>query len=149
MLVVDCRRRQGRLREIPSDVPRTYRGARQVQLHVRAHRLAYQLQHGVAVVTKLVLHTCDNPRCVRPSHLFLGTQLDNRRDCKKKGRTAHPDLRGENHNQARLSWADVREIRKTYARGGYGAGPKLARRFKISTHHVYGIAHGKSWKEGR
>jgi hypothetical protein len=55
----------------------------------RAHRLMYEFFYGVKPGKLLVLHTCDNPRCVKPSHLFLGTHSDNLQDCITKGRFIH------------------------------------------------------------
>lgn len=55
-----------------------------------AHRTAYELSHQISVpATHMVCHHCDNPPCIRPSHLFLGTNLDNFRDSIRKGRDAY------------------------------------------------------------
>src|SRR5438034_5336909 len=57
---------------------------------ILAHRLAWELTNGPIPDGIAVCHHCDNPRCVRPDHLFLGTQRDNLRDMRKKGRGAIP-----------------------------------------------------------
>lgn len=61
---------------------------------VRAHRFAWEQEHGPIPDGLFVLHRCDNPPCVRPSHLFLGTAFDNMADAKAKGRMVPPPSRG-------------------------------------------------------
>jgi len=68
---------------------------------VLAHRAAWILTHGEIPSGMNICHTCDNPICVNPSHLFLGTHQDNMRDRDSKGRGVVPDNRGENHWTAR------------------------------------------------
>jgi hypothetical protein len=57
-----------------------------IPLHMRAHRLSYLLHFGPPPDDRLVLHTCDNPPCVNPEHLYLGTAKDNAQDMLKRGR---------------------------------------------------------------
>lgn len=72
-----------------------------------AHRVAWEREHGPIPDGMLVCHSCDNPPCVNPSHLFLGTHRDNTNDKIAKGRQA----RGETHRAAVLRNAQVLEIR--------------------------------------
>jgi hypothetical protein len=78
-----------------------------------AYRLSYELAHGPIPDGLLVCHHCDNPRCVRPEHLFLGTCADNNADKAVKFR----GIRGEQHHRARLTEQEVLAIRQNYAAG--------------------------------
>lgn len=74
----------------------------------RAHRLAFRLFNGDVESSLMVCHSCDNPGCVNPSHLFVGTALDNKRDCVAKGR----HVKGEGlHWKVKLTPSDVVKIR--------------------------------------
>lgn len=75
---------------------------------VFAHRTSWALSVGLTHFGLGVLHTCDNPPCVNPAHLFLGTNTDNMRDKTAKGRQAA----GSRHGCAKLSEFDVAEIRR-------------------------------------
>lgn len=81
--------------------------------HWAAHRLAYTLARGDVPYGIQVLHTCDNNRCCRPDHLYIGTHEDNMRDRDSRNRTT----KGENHHNAKLTEKDVVLIRSLYARG--------------------------------
>lgn len=59
-----------------------------------AHRVAYFIEYGVLRDDQVICHRCDNPSCVRPEHLFAGTQADNIRDAQRKGRLAVGDRHG-------------------------------------------------------
>ncbi|KKM00856.1 hypothetical protein LCGC14_1800190, partial [marine sediment metagenome] len=82
--------------------------------HHKAHRISWELHNGKIPKGLLVLHTCDNPLCVNPNHLWLGTNQDNQNDmyAKNRGKKAT----GEKHGCAKLTWEVVRIIRKLYKR---------------------------------
>lgn len=80
----------------------------------RAHRLSYRTYYGEFDENFLVCHKCDNPSCINPFHLFLGTQKDNMQDKISKGRGAN--FKGENGGQSKLSWRSVKLIRMFLAR---------------------------------
>src|SRR5690606_5411912 len=89
---------------------------RREQGTAKAHRVSYELHKG-PTNGLCVLHECDNPACVNPSHLFLGTLKDNSRDCVRKGRNFIPDNRGTKAKWARLNEDHVREIRMRRLKG--------------------------------
>jgi hypothetical protein len=100
-------------------------------------------------------HRCDNPSCVRPSHIFIGTRTDNMRDCSSKGRLKYENgllaasgkrryNSGEDNHASVLTEADAKIIRSTPR--AYGIGVKLAKRFGVSPAVISGIQMGKRWK---
>lgn len=113
-----------------------------------AHRLAWMLANGPILPGLLVCHTCDNKLCVRPSHLFLGTYGDNMRDCVAKGRHVSnlpPQPRGEKAYMAKLTQAEVDEIKRMRASGM--SGMKIATIFsKVRYQQIYRICSGERWK---
>ena len=82
---------------------------------MRAHRFSYQQFVGPLLDNKYVLHKCDNPACVNPEHLFLGTQQDNMSDKCIKGRQPF----GENHYAWKLDMTNKRRERREYQRQYY------------------------------
>ena len=107
----------------------------------RVHVLAYRLAFGDPPPDKpCILHTCDNPPCCNPSHLFTGTVADNNADMVAKGRARHPN--GESNSQAKLTEDAVREIR---ALGNGARGVELAKRFGVSRSLICHIQKRRKW----
>jgi len=105
------------------------------------HRLSWVLHFGPIPDGLNVLHHCDTPLCVRPDHLFLGTQADNMHDCKVKGRARGPSFKGEEHPMAKLTVQDVREIR-----GSAQSCRVMAARFNVVYTHISSIRRRKTWR---
>lgn len=106
-----------------------------------SHRVSYELHTGPISDGLWVLHKCDNPPCVNPNHLFLGTHQDNMDDMIAKGRKAI--LQGESHPRAKLTNPDIIEIRSLDASGlSY---PEIGKRYGVSGHQIGLIVRGLSW----
>jgi hypothetical protein len=123
------------------------------QVSYRATRFALVLTHGAIPEGMRALHHCDNPPCVRPSHLFMGTQKANMRDAQNKGRTGGfitdrtLGHHGESHHSARLTEDQVRAIRRRIASDGRrGQQRRLAREYGISETVLSKIVRGDLWK---
>lgn len=114
------------------------------KVKTKAHRYSYELHYGRIPDGMFVCHRCDNPKCVNPSHLFLGTPADNVADMDIKGRRV--SLPNELHPLARLTDKQVAEIRSRYIRGhrfrGKGNREELAREFGVSVNHIGHIVGG-------
>jgi hypothetical protein len=123
--------------------------------------LAYRDENGKAVVLRAtrfgwglaypdnplgdhhVCHTCDSPPCQNPRHWFKGTNADNMADMVKKRRATGPG-RGEDHHRTELTWDDVWEIRRRYARG-LTTQRELAAEFSISREAIGHIVRNERW----
>ena len=112
----------------------------------RAHRVAWTLLRGVIPHGRWVLHTCDNPPCVNPAHLFLGDRSANMRDRENKGRGNHP--KGTAHWKAKLTDDDVRTIRARYAAGGVTQ-EALAAEYGVQHPTIGQIVRYKHWRHVR
>jgi hypothetical protein len=102
-----------------------------------AHRVAFELIKGVIPRGMHVLHRCDNPSCVNPLHLFLGTHADNMDDRQSKGRQPH----GESMHWAKLSNHKVQEIRGVGGKTQY----EIADMFGVHQSTVSRILRRKNW----
>jgi len=110
-----------------------------------AHRVAYLLTYGSFDQSLNVLHRCDNPPCVNPTHLFLGTRADNVRDMDAKGRRGRGAPRGEESPFARLTDENVRRIRAMYATGSY-AQRELGEMFGVARSTIFLAVSHKNWR---
>ena len=114
-------------------------------INVYAHRVSAYIAGLIeSINTKnLVCHTCDNPLCVNPSHLFIGSAADNMQDKKTKGR-CNPII-GESHGSAKLKEDEVVEIKNKYIQGDTTQ-KQLATQYKVSRTTIGNIINNKNWK---
>ena len=123
--------------------------------HHYTHRVSYELTYGPIPKGLNICHRCDVRNCVNPSHLFAGTQAENLQDMASKGRSTSGDrnpsrlyperrAKGEQHGHAKLSTADVLEIRRRGAAGESFA--LLAQLFKVGATQIKRIIERKRWK---
>jgi hypothetical protein len=89
-------------------------------------------------------HRCDNPACVNPDHLFIGTRADNNRDAKQKGRLRPNGLSGSRHYAARLSDAQAAEVRRRAAAGEVQR--RIAEAFGVSVNVINRIVLRQSYR---
>lgn len=108
-----------------------------------AHRVSWILHNGPIPDGMDVLHRCDNPGCVNPAHLWLGTHAENMIDKARKGRVVIEPLRGENHPLSKLTPDKVREIRSL---SGIMTHREMSREFGVSTCVVSRIINRLMWK---
>lgn len=109
---------------------------------IRAHRVAWELTTGPIPTGLCVLHKCDNPGCVRPDHLFIGTKADNNHDMIAKGRL--PTQKGGANGHAKLKQKDVDEIRRQYANKEITQA-RLAAKFRVDRGHISHIVNFVRW----
>lgn len=108
---------------------------------VLAHRLFYELTHGTIKDGLCVLHSCDNPRCVNPEHLFTGTRADNHKDMVKKNRRV--DLKGEARPNSKLTEEQVRYIKTMLKMGIHQK--TLAKTYNVHQTLISAIKRGRIW----
>lgn len=107
-----------------------------------AHRASYEVHNGPIPDGMVVCHRCDNPRCVNPNHLFIGSQTDNLHDMIRKGRAKLRPQIGTDHGCAKLTEDDVLAIRADCTRSGRA----IAKAFSISQTQVSDIKTRKAWR---
>jgi hypothetical protein len=114
------------------------------QTQLKAHRVAWEQANGPIPAGMLVCHRCDNPGCVRPDHLFLGTPKDNTVDMVQKGRDwKHA---GALCPRAILTESQVREIRRKYVHGVYGY-KRLGAEYGVNPNTIERIVKLETWRE--
>jgi len=109
---------------------------------VKASRYAYEYAFGPIPDGLFVCHRCDNPPCVRPDHLFLGTPMDNTMDSVRKGRNTH----GNTHAFAKLTTDAAERIRVMYATGEWTQ-KRLGKLFGVTQRAVWQVLSGKTWRK--
>ncbi len=107
---------------------------------VSAPRFSFMLHKGDIPKNICVCHTCDNPACVNPQHLWLGTHSQNMEDMVRKGR-----IKGEKHPRAKLTEEQVLEIKRLYATGKYTQ-RKLGAMYGVNKTPIGYILNGINWK---
>jgi hypothetical protein len=108
---------------------------------MRAHRVALSLIDGDWSSRLLVCHTCDNPPCCNPAHLWRGTNHDNMLDKKDKNRNGHGAARGEKSGAAKLTAEQIRQIR-----GSPLSGNQLSRQYVVARNYIFAIKKRLTWR---
>lgn len=111
---------------------------------LKAHRVSYELTYGSIPDGLCVCHKCDNPPCVNPSHLFLGTIAENMRDMDNKGRRTKKRAVGSKVHTAKLVENDVIKIKEMISNSVPCT--EIAKLFGVHKQIVYCIKYGKTWK---
>jgi hypothetical protein len=137
---------------LPKDKINGYPRVRMPGKNVLAHRISYSLSNNVPLSEmdeRVVRHACDNPPCVNPRHLEIGSQKDNVDDMVARGRKVNPHPgHGENHHHAKLTLAQIEEARRLYVRGGRNnefSYNGLAKRYGVGRKAISNALQGKSW----
>lgn len=121
-----------------------------------AHRKAYELTHGTIPAGMHICHSCDNPPCCNPAHLWLGTPKDNMHDRDRKGRgnkgktiasgkrRPYRRVPGGTPRGRKLTEVQVRDIRASFAEGARQT--DLGRKYGVDRTTIRDIVNGKKWR---
>lgn len=120
-----------------------------IQIYGRAyyaHRVSFELNGNVIEENKVIMHSCDNPLCVNPNHLFMGSQLDNMRDKMNKGRykVTAGDHKGIKNAAAKINDDTAFNIRKDRELGM--SIRKIGKKYTLSPSQIFRIVKGESWQ---
>lgn len=108
---------------------------------VFAHRLAWEWANDRSADGFVIRHRCDNPTCVNPAHLNIGSHADNVRDRMERGRSVY--VRGDKNGKAKLTEESVREMKRLF---GTLSNLEIAKRYGVSPITVCGIKKGRWWR---
>ena len=106
----------------------------------KANRFSWEFFYGPIPDGLWVLHRCDNRKCIRPDHLFLGNASDNQKDMVAKGRSA----KGQKQGSSKLKDSEVLEIKKLLHNGYLTK--RLGELFNVTTRHIWAIKRGLRWR---
>lgn len=124
-----------------------YAGVTRQGVHIRLHRLVYCENRGISlsdIEGMSVRHICDNPKCINPEHLVVGTHTDNMKDKVERGRCFEP--KGEEHPGSKLTDRDVKWIRENYVKGSMTHGVNaLSVMFGVARGTIRFVVQGKTW----
>lgn len=115
-----------------------------------AHQFSYNLNVGEIENNLVVMHTCDNKKCVNPNHLKCGTQKENLQDMYRKGRNRSIEtyFSGEEHCNAKLRNFEISKIKSLYSSGRYSQ-RSLAILFGVSKWCISGVVNNRTYKNAK
>lgn len=113
--------------------------------HMQSHRVAWELTNGSIESGMFLCHKCDNPKCVNPNHMFIGTPKDNMQDMITKGRKINAAPKGEKHGMHKLTLNQVNDIRLIYASKKANQ-VQLAKQYGVSQRMISLIVRGENWR---
>ena len=115
---------------------------------VRAHRFSFELAFGKIPDGLYICHKCDNPSCVRPDHLFAGTQKENIADMWRKGRQNAWDKKGERNGSAKLTTENAKTVRHLYFAERRTLS-EIGKFFGVANQTIWSVVHQLTWAGNR